>query len=155
MAQTEKENVSSVIDLYTDDMTEKFNQAPVFAKSAIVKVVIADEETTVVTTVGNGFTETTNVAQAGDYIVENPSGEKYVLKKDNFSSRYDPTEISGVYKAKGTIQAIKNPYGKSITIKAPWGEDQFGDEECYLASSPNGDRYIIEKEAFLSTYALV
>jgi hypothetical protein len=73
---------------------------------------------------------------------------------------YEPTDVEGVFRAKGMVRAIPNPTGQSVEITAPWGEPQYGDAECLFASvydpaQPDvvgPDRYIIDNDSFLATY---
>ncbi|HTB48745.1 MAG TPA: PGDYG domain-containing protein [Verrucomicrobiae bacterium] len=112
---------------------------------------------------GGGLKETVNTAEEGDLIVTNPGGEEYVLKSDNFGKRYEATEEEGIFRAKGMARAFQNPTGGDIKIMAPWGEEQFGNAACMIATvyDPEQlnvigpDRYIIGHEEFLATYAPV
>lgn len=145
---------SPYANLHISEITELLNQAPTYVKTAIIKAEQV-KVTTRVETIINGMLETTNTAHPGDYIITNPSGEKYVLSSEKFATRYLPSESPGMYKAVGEIKAIKNPFGKAITIIAPWGEEQHGDSNCYIAmTDKTTDRYIIEAQAFQDTYGL-
>jgi hypothetical protein len=149
------------LDVHSDAVTQVFkDNGKVFRKNALVTAEQVEVETEIVTIVGDGFVETTNTAQPGSFIVTNPSGERYILKEDNFRARYQKTDTAGVYRARGFILAIDNPTAKDIEILAPWGEPQFGDARCLLAVTLDGpddeavgkDRYIIERDAFEQTY---
>jgi hypothetical protein len=130
-------------------------------KKGIVGVRQVSEREEVRTTLADGTEETVNVAEAGDVVVTNPGGEKYVLKPDNFAKRYEATEEEGVFRAKGMVRALPNPTGQPIEIMAPWGEKQFGNPDCMVATvfDPDQpeligtDRYIIGAEEFRATYA--
>ena len=147
------------IDLNTPEMTQLFAEAPLFIKSAIVEAQVVEESTEITTQLADGTNETTNTAEAGDVIVTNPGGEKYVLKPDNFAKRY-ADQGDGTYRATGACRAVTNPTGEPITIIAPWGEEQRGGPDCMIAvavdpSNPTefgSDRYIIGKEEFAQTY---
>lgn len=144
------------VDLETAAMDALFAAAPVYEKSVIVHAFLITEPREVVTIVGDGFIETTVTAQPGQYLIRNPGGEEYILKADNFASRY--THESGdLYRAKGRIKAFRNPTGEAVEIMAPWGKPQFGDAQCFFALALDGngtDRYIIEDQAFGDTYAV-
>lgn len=150
------------LDLSTQEITDALAQAPVYAKTAMVKARTAAAGEVVVTTLADGSQETTNTANDGDIIVTNPGGEEYILKPDSFAKRYEVTEEDGVFRAKGLARAIANPTGGDIKIMAPWGEEQFGDAQCMVATiydpaQPEviGDgRYLIGGEEFVATYAL-
>lgn len=149
------------LDLSTEEWTERLAAAPVYAKKGIVSARQVAEREEVKTTLADGTEETVNVAEPGDVVVTNPSGEKYVLKPDNFAKRYDATEEEGVFRAKGMARAVQNPTGADVEIMAPWGEPQYGGPDCMLATvfdpeQPGvigADRYIIGRDEFLATYA--
>jgi hypothetical protein len=149
--------VSKKVDIQSDVIGEKLLAAPLFQKVGTVEAVKVTKPTVVETIVNGDFVETVNVAQPGDYIVTNPSGEKYILKEENFLKKYIPTDNPTVFNARGLIRVIKNPYKKPVTIIAPWGAEQHGDKDCYFALNVEGDdltdRYIIENKAFHETYA--
>lgn len=113
----------------------------------------------VITKLASGVQETTNVAIEGDWVVTNPSGEEYIISGAKFLGRYEATEVSGIYQAKGYCRAIQNPFGKPIEIIASWGEAQTGNEYCMIADvcDKNGDNmggepYLIDAGAFAETY---
>jgi hypothetical protein len=149
------------LDLNTDEYTELLAGAPVYAKKGLVGAREATEQEEIKTTLADGTDETVNIADPGDIIVTNPGGEQYVLKPDNFAKRYETTEEEGVFRAKGMARALQNPTGQSIEITAPWGEKQFGNPDCMVATvfdpeQPDvigNDRYIIGAEEFRDTYA--
>ena len=157
---TPKRPTYEQIDLSTDDYTLKLAEAPVFAKKAEVSAVVAAAGQEVRTVLANGTEETVNITEEGDVIVTNPGGEQYILKPENFAKRYESTTEDGVYRAKGMARAFKNDTGAPIEIMAPWGEPQFGDENCMIATvfdpdNPNdigSDRYIIGADEFAETY---
>lgn len=149
------------LDLSTDEWTERLANAPTYAKKAIVQAREVAEREEVRTTLADGTEETVNVAEPGDVIVTNPSGEKYVLKPDNFAKRYKATDEDGVFRAKGMARAVQNPTGTEIEIMAPWGELQNGGLDCMIATvfdpeQPDViglDRYLIGDDEFKTTYA--
>ena len=148
------------LDLSTGEYTAKLAEAPVFAKKAEVAAVTATAGQEVRTVLANGTKETVNYAEEGDVIVTNPGGEQYILKPDNFAKRYEATAEDGVYRAKGMARAFKNDTGAPVEIMAPWGEPQYGDENCMIAtvfdpdnpSEIGSDRYIIGADEFAETY---
>jgi hypothetical protein len=159
MEQHPKQNQK--LDLSTDEYTERFTKAAVFAKKGKVEARQVTQREEIRTTLANGAEETVNLAERGDMVVSNPTGEKYVLKPDNFAKRYEATEEDGIYRAKGLARAFQNPTGSDIQIIAPWGEPQYGDPDCMIATvfdpeNPDfigSDRYIIGGEEFQATYA--
>ncbi len=149
------------LDLSTEEYTELLTNAPVYAKKGVVEARQVTEHEEVSTTLADGTEETVNVAEPGDVVVTNPGGEKYVLKPDNFAKRYEATDEDGVFRAKGMARAFPNPTGAPIEIVAPWGEKQFGNPDCMIATvfdpdqpdAIGSDRYIIGSEEFQTTYA--
>lgn len=150
------------LDLSTPEATEALAQAPVYAKKGIVHARPAVPGETIVTTLADGTEETSNVADESAVIITNPGGEQYVIDADKFNNRYGATEEEGIFKAKGMARAVQNPTGNPIEIIAPWGEPQYGNAECMIATvyDPNQpdvvseDRYIIGRQEFEDTYGL-
>lgn len=148
------------VDLSTEEYTAKLAEAPVFAKKAEVNAAIAAGGEKIETVLADGTVETTNVANPGDAIITNPGGEKYIIPAETFTKRYEATTEEGVFRAKGMSRAFKNDTGAPIEIMAPWGEPQYGDENCMIATvfdpdNPNeigADRYIIGAAEFAETF---
>ncbi len=147
------------IDRKSADIMSALAQAPVYAKFGTVNARPAVPGEKITTTLASGAKETDNAAEEGDWVVTNPSGERYVLKEKQFSARYETSELDGVFKAKGSCRAIKNPFGKPIEIMASWGAPQTGDENCLIADTCDehggtmgGEPYLIDGKAFAETY---
>jgi hypothetical protein len=148
------------LDLSTEEFTKKLAEAPVFAKKSLVNARVATAGEKITTTLADGTQETVNSANEGDVIITNPGGEEYIIGDEKFTKRYEPTQEEGVYRAKGMARAFQNDTGRPIEIMAPWGEKQFGDTNCMVATtfdpdSPNevsADRYIIGRQEFEDTY---
>jgi hypothetical protein len=118
-------------------IAEELGQSPLRArKTGTVAARRAEQRQTVVTK-WNGR-ETTNVAEADDWIVTSlsPAGEPlvdrngatntYVIAADKLPGLYQPTGAGSahgaIYRAKGAVEAIDLPGG--FDIVAPWGERQ-------------------------------
>ena len=149
----------SKVDRKSPKILNALSSADVFKKQGRVNARPATEGEKVITTLANGQEETVNTANAGDFVVTNPSGEQYIISGEKFLNRYQETDEEGVYQAKGSCRAIKNPFGKPIEIMASWGEPQTGDENCMIADvcDENGDNmdgepYLIDFTAFAKTY---
>jgi PGDYG protein len=156
---SEQQQKSTFIERKSPEIILAIQTASVYKKQGQVKARLALEGEEVETIMASGHKETSNVAKAGQWIVTNPSGESYIISSDKFNSRYDTTEVTGVFSAKGYCKAIKNPIGVDIEIFASWGEPQYGDENCFLADTCDqngnnlgGEPYIIESAAFYETY---
>ncbi|MBP9738996.1 hypothetical protein KBD20_04885 [Candidatus Saccharibacteria bacterium] len=150
------------LDLSTDEWTQLLAEAPVYAKKGLVQLRPATPGEKIITTLADGTVETENIAGENDVIVTNPGGEQYIIDAEKAGKRYEPTDEDGVYRAKGMARAIVNPTGQPIEITAPWGEKQFGNPDCLVATvfdpdQPDeigSDRYIIGADEFAETYGL-
>lgn len=147
------------VDRKSPEILTALASANVFKKQGRVNARPATEGEKVITTLANGQEETVNIANAGDFVVINPSGEQYIVSEKKFLNRYQKTDEKGVYQTKGSCRAIKNPFGKPIEIMASWGEPQTGDENCMIADvcDEKGDNmddepYLIDSAAFTETY---
>lgn len=148
------------LDLSTDEWTQRLTEAPVYAKKSLVQIRKASPGEVVTTTLADGTVETSNTAGENDVVITNPGGEQYIIDADKAEKRYEPTTEDGVYRAKGMARALTNPTGAPIEITAPWGEKQFGDADCLIATvfdpaQPDvvsSDRYIIGANEFQDTY---
>ena len=154
------------IDLQDDTITKSFAKSDIYKKTSEITAIQVTKRQQIDTVLKSGLLETNNVAEVGDYIVTNPDGEQYIVKKENFTKKYTETEksrlVNGkkqiVFTPKGKIRAFQNNTGKKVKIIAPWGEEQYGEENCYFAApcdesgNIGTDRYIIGKEEFDNTY---
>ena len=59
-----------------------------------------------------------DVAHAGDYIVTNPGGERYVVAAETFEKRYAALG-DGRFEATGNARVFQNPTSEPIEITAP------------------------------------
>lgn len=148
----------TTLDVQTSVYSELFANAPVYRKNAVVKAREVLEEELLETILANGFKEITRLVPVGCWIITNPGGEEYAIPAERFHSRYQKTDVAGVYQAKGEIRAIQNDTGEAIGIVAPWGGMQYGDSDCIIAAgcdenmNPTDYRYIIGYQEFLDTY---
>ncbi len=135
----------------------------VYRKVAQVHARPAKRQTPVKTVLADGTTETKNIAEPGDYVVTGVGGERWVVKPETFQARYalKPGKKI-VYLARGEAVAVKNPFGRPISIMAPWGEKQYGAANCMIADvfdpakrKRAGEPYIIARAEFDRTYKLV
>jgi len=148
------------LDLSDDTWSDTLSSASIFEKSARVSVRPARVGEVITTVLGDGTVETSNTAEEGDFVLTNPGGESYLVKKAVLETRYRATENPGVFQAKGMVRAVPNTTGARVTITAPWGEEMVGDENCWIVevvdeANPSGrsnDRYLIGGSEFLDTY---
>lgn len=148
------------VDLSTEEYTEKFAAAPLFAKKAIVKIRPATPGEKLETKLADGTVETVNTAGENQVVVTNPGGEEYIIDAEKAQGRYEETEEPGVFRAKGMARILDNPTGGDVSVTAPWGEEQIGAADCKFASlydptQPeviSADRYIIGAAEFAETY---
>jgi hypothetical protein len=136
-----------------------FAAAPSYRKNAVVDARRTRRAEKLATVLADGTVETERLVPAGHWIVTNPGGEEYALDAETFAKKYTP-EDDGRFRATGRIRAFQSPVAGPITIMAPWGEEQYGNEGCYLAAgvdedgNPTKDRYIIGEQEFADTYEL-
>lgn len=151
------------LDLSEQVWTDRLAEASIYVKTVLVDIHRVRPGTEITTTLADGRVETKNVAGLNHVVITNPGGEQQIVSTGKAMQRYDPTEIPGVFRAKGMVRAIDNPTGRPIVIQAPWGELQYGDERCKIVSlvSPSHphvideDRYIIGGDEFTNTYELL
>ena len=149
------------IDRKAPHILRALSTARIFKKQGRVEARQAAATESVTTTLASGKEETVNSANPGDFIVTNPSGERYVISAEKFAARYEATSEPGVYDAKGYCRAISNPFVQPIEIQASWGSPQQGDDDCLIADTCDatgklsGEPYLIERQAFKDTYAEV
>jgi hypothetical protein len=145
------------VDLHTEENTAKFNDSPLFRKSAVVQARKVEAVETVTTVLANGFHETARDVPVGHWIITNPGGEEYAVSEEKFIARYEDLG-NGNYRAKGIIKAFLNHTNEEVEIVAPWGEPQYGDAKCLFATALDpelnisSDRYIIGGQEFIDTY---
>ncbi len=157
---TEEATPPLEIDRKAPELLTLISAAPIYAKFGTFKARPGIPGEAVITILKVGTEETPNVAEEGDMVLTNPLGEQYIVPKNKFSQKYEETNESGVYKAKGLIRAIRNPFSKPIKIQAEWGETQQGTEDCWVVDTSDengvveGEPYIIGAEEFASTYKL-
>lgn len=139
---------------HSPEMDEALASAPLYEKKARVTMRVAAPGEKLSTVLRDGTVETTRVLEGGEAIVKNPMGEEYAMGMDKFTSRY--AQDGDEWRATGEVKAVKNPTGENITIVAPWGEEQHGGPDCYIACNPQDtkDRYIIGGEEFARTYGV-
>ena len=102
----------------------------------------------------DGFDETRNTAQPGDYIVQNPTGEEYVTSKDEFEQRYQQTEQPGVYEPiSPPVRVVE--LDDNVRFQAPWGEEMRIKAGGVLVIQDSGEIYGIQREEFQKTYEYV
>lgn len=150
----------TAVDRHAPEIAAALAAAPVYRKFGYVQARYAKPGEKVTTILSDGFTETTNLARRGDWVVMNPSGEVNVVPGDTFHLHYEKVEDGGVYVAKGFIKAIRNPYGVAVEIQSAWGFPQKGAADCYFADALTeegalaGEPYLIAGNIFEKTYSI-
>lgn len=148
------------IDQKAEEITAALNSSPIYKKHGLVHARPAQQGETVETILVDGTVETVNVGNEDDWVVTNPSGERYIISSMKFQNRYTPLQEEGVYEANGLCRAITNPFNTPIEIMASWGELQTGDENCMIADVCDengnlaGEPYLIDGNAFKQTYTI-
>lgn len=152
--------MTTFLNLKTTEFTEKFATAQKYKKSAIIHARQVNYAEHLDTILESGLLETSRVVPVGHWIITNPGGEEYAVSDEKFKTRYDHIG-DGRFTSHGVIRAFQNPTGTDIEILAPWGEPQYGDAQCFLASTCDDefaatqDLYIIGYQEFLDTYQAI
>lgn len=109
---------------------------------------VAEGPEKVITSI-DGEKETINKAEEGDYIITGVSGEKYILKPEQFNKRY--FIVGNVAKTKPVEITAKQFKGKNMSFMASWGEEMILKYNDYLVR--NGKEYYrIERRTFSEIY---
>ena len=117
----------------------------------------------VTTKMADGTVETKNKAYNGDYIISGVKGEKWVVNKSDFKSKYN-IQKDGSILPKGDIRQVGivnaddlyDPKTKSSTISfnAPWGGKMEVRPKDAIVNDPDG-AYRVDRSAFDKTYKFV
>jgi hypothetical protein len=111
----------------------------------------ATREEAVASEMRDGFHETDNAAKPGDYIVENPGGERYVVERAEFEKRYRPTGQANVYEpVSAPVRVLE--LDENVRFEAPWGEEMRIRAGGVLVVDDCGAVYGIQRDEFLETY---
>ena len=106
------------------------------------------------TTVVNGHVETTNTANAGDFIVTGSQGEQYIIRAAKLHDRYTLSED----KTQATTKPIEIEFYYADTdmqFEASWGEDMFMKAGDAIVMEDGKIGYGINIDAFKSTYEVI
>jgi hypothetical protein len=163
--QPKEQAEALLVDLFSHEIEERMKSDGEICERRIIPVRSArqlNETQTVETDLGDGGVETTVKAKAGDWVITGAEGEKFVLSSEKFQSSYREDNKGGYIPQEHAIIALKNPFGKSIKINAPWGEYEQGGANCYLVISLDNhgkfsnDRYIIgDEKLLLKNYRII
>ncbi len=131
-----------------------FSAGRLARKCARVRARPAIREEQIASEMDDGFRETTNTARPGDYIVENPGGEEYVMSGDEFEQRYRKTDVEDVYEPTSAPVRVVT-LDENVRFDAPWGEEmRIRAGGVLIANSPD-EIYGIQREEFDKTYEYV
>lgn len=159
--QPEKNEQEPVrIDLFSPEITAAFEAAPIYAKlgRATARPAVAGE--VIDSILSNGHKQTSRTAVEGEVVLTYENGEQVIQEPDVFSSRWEPTEQEGIYRAKGLSRIIPNPTGRDFTVVTHWGLQE-GKADYLLAAvydpaNPDvisDDRYAIGREVYETSFA--
>lgn len=131
-----------------------FSDGRLARKCARVRARHVTREEKIASEMHDGFRETTNTARPGDYIVENPGGEEYVMSGEEFEQRYAKTDLEGVYEpTSAPVRVVK--LDENVRFDAPWGEEMRIRAGGVLIAQGPGEIYGIQREEFEKTYEYV
>lgn len=146
------------IQAYVLDLLKQGAEPKPFKKYARVQAEKGVLGETVVTEMKNGLVETTNVVKADengntDWVVTNPTGEKYLVPHAKFIKRYEiEAGADGKHAPTGApIDAVQ--IKEDISFTAPWGEEMNIKAGGFLNVSNLNDIYGIQLDEFNATYA--
>lgn len=124
-----------------------------YAKFARIQAVQATGGEAVETILADGTKETSNTANAGDWIVTNPGGEKYIVDGIKFGKKYEacPELGEGWFKPKGGVQKFLE-LKEDTSFICSWGEEQFIAAGGFVNVSDLADIYGIARKEFFDTY---
>jgi len=106
------------------------------------------------TTEVNGHVETTNTANAGDFIVTGTQGEQYIIEAKKLHERYTLSED----KTQATTKPVEIEFEyatEDISFKASWGEDMYMKAGDALVQENGKVGYGINIDAFNATYEVI
>ena len=153
-------------DLLLPKLNQEGKKYRKFKKTFAKKV----EQQQIVHTITADGLETTNVAEAGDFIVQNNTNaqEQYVVKPDKFNANYiwvkDLENGFAEYQPTGEIQAIELTAALLEYLEqqspfyfiAPWGSKMIAKKGDYLACSTDEiEIRRIARQEFEETYQLM
>jgi hypothetical protein len=139
---------------------DKDNALLKYKKSGVIQVKEVTPGTEIQTII-NGQLETKNIAQEGDFLVTNSTGEVYLLSTSKLNDRYTFLGKSEygpdveLWTARGIAWAIQYTGDESFTFKAPWNEDMLCNPGDFIVSPVRGqytDVYRIEQSIMDVTY---
>lgn len=130
-----------------------FDDAPRYRKITAVDARRAVEGELVRTRLAGGQVESLHRAAGNEVAVSGGHGKQYVLPAEQFLSAF--VDIgAGRCVHGGSVRAIRNPYGREITVATPWGTIQHGESDCWIAEIPGipGQIFLIGATEFSETY---
>lgn len=141
-----------VIDLMAE-YGESLKTADQYRKVGTVEARQASEREEVATSQDG----TKNVAEAGDWIIQNPGdkdpyvfgnkGDAIEVRQGKFSKKYEAiTDQSGKFRPKGIIRALQ--VDRNIVFPTSWGEDMATKAGGWVSDGG----YCIAENSFTSTY---
>jgi hypothetical protein len=165
----EKTNILSQDELMAIAIPVLKAKGQLFQKYKQVLARKAETEEEVLTVTSEGI-ETTNTAQPGDFIVQNPTEAKecYVIKAEKFPKRYELLDSNQdsewkTYSPIGKVFAIEltPELSRAMSLDLPfefmaaWGSPMTADAEDFLVCPPDySEIYKIGNQEFHETYQI-
>lgn len=147
------------IDNVKDYVLSLNKKAYYYAKFANIQAVQGKVGEKFATVMKNGLVETTNVVGTDektgkpDWIVTNPSGEKYLVKDSVMQKKYEVLDVdNNMFKPKGAPSLFVQ-IDEDVSFTAPWGEVMNIVAGGYLNVTNLDDIYGIQPQEFAETYA--
>ena len=143
--------------LNNPELTNKlFGEVDTYGKFTRVQAVQAKGGEEIVTVLADGTKETKNIAKAGDWIVTNPGGERYIVDGAKFTKKYEAAaELGeGWFKPKGAPQQFRQ-IKADMKMMASWGEEQTLRKGAYVNVTDINDLYGVAEQEFNDTYKTI
>lgn len=149
------------VDLFSPEITKAFSNATIFAKVERARVRPAIPGEVIESIPSSGHKQTSRTAVKNELVLTyHSSGEQVIQPQDIFTSRWEPTEEEGVYRAKGLSRIINNPTGRDFITETDWGvQNNKADYLLACVYDPadpdtvGNDRYAIAREVYERTFA--
>ncbi len=138
---------------YVEGLIANGASCKTYTKFARVLAREAKEGEVIETILTDGHRETSNKANAGDWIVTNPGGESYIVPANKFGKKYEPApELGeGWFKPTGGIAKFIQ-ISENISFICSWGEAQNMRAGSFISITSLDDIYGIAEQEFYDTY---
>ncbi len=135
-----------------DPASIDFTHARLAQKTAWVAARPAREEERITTVLRGAKAETTNTARAGDMVVTNPGGERYIIEARKFFELYRAAGVAGMFEPR-SLPVYVVTVSENVEFQAPWNRKMRIRAGGVLVRDENGAVHGIQADEFASTYS--